>query len=205
MTRRQRIWLIGCLAGCLIAAAVPVGAGAALMLAVHVPPPHRVRTDGATAVPAQAFIGLRPPFNSSLPAPTMKLDDLRCAAWQTTSRDPCPDPSELAKDVWVDATQAPNTLYIGVQDMCDTYGNDRAGFNVEYLSSRKTLIVHCVSAQAWFLERDRGSRQIASIVLIAASTAAIPAGTVSVWEDDRVEHLVGDDSAQTLLGIVAIA
>lgn len=204
MTRRQLILLIGCLVGPITAGAIPFGAIAALVVAVHVPPPHPVRTDGATVVPAQSFLDYRPTFDSSLPAPTMALADLRCAAWQTTSRDPCPDPSELAKHMWVGATQAQRTLYVGVQDMCDTYGNDRAGFNVEYLGSRKTLIVHCVYTRAWFLDRDKDNRPIASIVLIAASTAAIPAGAVSVWEDDRVEHVVGDDSTQTLLGIVVI-
>jgi hypothetical protein len=191
--------------GCLVAVAVPLAGFAALVLATATPTPHPIHTPGAAEVKTREYIDRRPLFDSSLPAPTMSLDDLRCAAWRTAETRACPDAATLALQMWTDATQAPQTLYVAVHEICGTLAKQTNGFNVEYIGSQRTLTLHCYSAQAWLqFPNGTGSREQSSMFLIDVSTQAIHTGSVSVFEDDRVEHLVGDDSTQTLLGIVTI-
>lgn len=41
--------------------------------------------------------------------------------------------------------------------------------------------------------------------LLVVPTSGIPAGNLNVIEDDRVEHLLGDDSTESELGTATIS
>ncbi len=46
---------------------------------------------------------------------------------------------------------------------------------------------------------------IISTDLVLVSTDAIPGGRLTVVQDDRIEHLIGDQTTETALGTVTIS
>jgi hypothetical protein len=49
-----------------------------------------------------------------------------------------------------------------------------------------------------------GVRAIAPTALLIVPANGFATGAVTLVEDDRVEHILGDDSTETVLGTVAI-
>jgi hypothetical protein len=147
--------------------------------------------------------------------PSLSLADIRCQEWHLAftnphRADPCPDATTLALSYWPQLTPSSKTLYVGWLP-CGSYskvgGQGIAnGFNVEYLSSNRTMIIHCYFARPWIWQPGPpGTYAIAPLVLLLVPTNAIPTGTLSIVQDDRLEHLIGDQSAESTLATATIS
>jgi hypothetical protein len=69
------------------------------------------------------------------------------------------------------------------------------------------LTIHCHVAWPW-IAIPAGARGVVAIretSLIEVPTDAITPGTLRVVQDDRIEHLIGDQTTETELGTVTIA
>lgn len=195
--RANRWFIVG--GGC----AVAIGLVA---LIAWTPPSHDVRTPGAVPIanvkvaPSDG-VGMPVYFSATTPAPSTSLDDERCQAWLSRAKGPCPDAATLAQQLWPSLAQNPKTLYVTVPASC-------GGFNVEYMASSHTLVVHCYTALGWYVAPDLGPPGVEAaptLILLLVPTGSIAPGDLTVVRDDRVEHLVGDDSSQVVLGKVAIS
>ncbi len=168
---------------------------------------HDVHTPGATAMTTVRVDAVSPPvFLYGVPTPSMSLADLRCQLSYSRAA-PCTDPTTLAQRFWPTVAQSPKTIYVGLPDSCAPF-ESVSGFNVEYVGSSRLLVFHCFSARAWFVPpppRTMGVMAQPTIILATVPTDAIPAGSLTVVLDDRVEHLLGDDSNQLVLGRVTIS
>lgn len=169
---------------------------------------HEVHTTGAIAITTLKVDASSPPvFISGDLTPSMSLADLRCQVLKYRASGPCPDPALLAQRFWPEVTQSPKTIYVGLPASCAPFDSS-SGLNVEYVGSSRLLVFHCFSARAWFVPpapRMAGVTAAPTIILATISTAPIPAGSLTVVRDDRVEHLLGDDSTQVVLGRLTIS
>lgn len=183
-----------------------------LMAEVFVKPPaHEVHTPGDMAVNATLVVSSPPAYNYPLLLPTQSLDAIRCQLWRSrvrpvTTTATCPDSAALAGMFYPSLTQSPRTLYIPWPRCRGTWtGWD--GFNLEYRSSSRTLVLHCYLAEPWIwrepMRSDAIARQPAAIVVIP--TESLLTGTVNIVEDDRIEHLVGDSSTEYPLATATIS
>jgi hypothetical protein len=192
--------------GWLAASTLAVALLGVLVAVNWTPAPHAVSTAGATAITDIQVADRNPsPFYVSVaPAPSMSLEKLRCEVWRARSAT-CPDPTTLAQQLWPSLSQSPKTLYVALPEACLTsFGG--YGLNVEYFASSRTLTIHCYSAAAWYVAQGPpGVRAVPSIGLVLVGTKQIPPGNLTVVEDYRVEHLLGDDSTQVVLGTAAIS
>jgi hypothetical protein len=154
-------------------------------------------------------VGSDPPaYSSKAIQPGQSLNDVRCAIWH--GRHPqtavCPDAAILADLYFPKLTQRPSTLYVPWL-WCVYTSRGANGFNVEYQPSRRALVIHC------YLVRPLVWRQLQTsypspqpwLSLLLVPTASLPAGPVSVVEDDRVERLIGDQSTEHLMGTATIS
>jgi hypothetical protein len=97
------------------------------------------------------------------------------------------------------------TLYVGWLP-CDSYSSwggygVSSGFNAEYIGASRTVIVHCYFARPWLWRPGPpGVYAVAPLLLLLVPTNGIRAGTLTIVEDDRLEHLVGDQSSESPLG-----
>lgn len=193
------------------------GAAVALLLVIAfvAPPAHDVHTSDGLAIKAHVAYP-----NPSLPIFAMKpsesLGDIRCQQWRADFRnpqraDPCPDDATLAKRYWSQLVQTPNTLYLAFPPSCaqDVGGQSvDYGFNAEYLGSSRTVILHCYYAKPWFIwhtSSPMGTAAIPPIVLLLVPTNGISSGPLSILEDYRIEHLVGDWSNESTIGTATIS
>ena len=81
------------------------------------------------------------------------------------------------------------------------------GYNVEYFPSDRRLVIHCYLAEGW-LAPHRSMYGVAGqppANLLVISTGSIGRGDVQIFEDDRLEHLVGDGSTEFKLADAAIS
>lgn len=186
-------------------AALSTSAAVALVLAdaCITPADHDVHSPGALAIKVSIAFAEEPVFSSI--RPSQSLADVRCQAWQRNSRNSCPDDAVLARTFWPRLTQTPRTLYVGLPSSCDPY-DYVAGFNVEYLRSERTLIFHCHLAAPWIAlpTGASGVVMLQSTALVLLPTSAISPGILRVVRDDRIEHLIGDQTTETELGTVTI-
>jgi hypothetical protein len=142
--------------------------------------------------------------------PSQSLADVRCQVWRTYKGDPCPDDATAAQLYWPRLTQSPKTLYM-TWSPCGQYSNYPVatayyGFNVEYLDSKRTMIIHCYQATPWIHGPGApGANATLSFALLLIPTEAIPAGRLSVVQDDRVEHLFGDQSSEYQIATATIS
>ena len=182
-----------------------LGAGALLVamgaLLSWTPPAHEVHTVGGIAMTDVRVGSGGDPYHQCVfgpSAPSTSLDDLRCGAWrQRAPYKPCPDGSTLRQTMWPAITQATKTLYIATVS--------GTTFNVEFLPSNRTLVVHCYFARAWLVSRGPpGIGGAPMWMVLVVPTDLIGPGVVSVVRDDRVEHWLGDDVTETVLGRVEI-
>ena len=176
---------------------------AALVLIVVVafvkPSAHEVHTPGAATLKVQMADSFPPPlYVSQTIQPSQALNDVRCAIWRARhSHDSaCPDAATLAGMYFPKLTQSQSTLYVPWYWCSYTMGAD--GFNVEYQPSRRAVVIHCYLARPWIWRQPLTSIANAqpSLSLLLVPTASLPAGPVSVIEDARIEHLIGDQSTE---------
>jgi hypothetical protein len=146
---------------------------------------------------------------------SQSLEIVRCQIWHADTQnpgrdDPCPDGPTLAKIYWPQVTQSPATLYVGWPP-CGSYSapgshSVSVGINAEYFGADRAVILHCYFARPWLWDRGpSGVDAIAPMLLLLVSTNGIPPGTLSIVQDDRVEHLIGDDNYESPLGSATIS
>lgn len=163
----------------------------------YTPPAHEIHTPGAVALDSR-LVGSNPPV---FVYPTMhasqSLDDVRCQLWRTRqpAQSACPDGATLAAIYFPGLTQGPMTLYIPLEG-CASQGGGSDGFNVEYVPSTHTVVIHCYAARPLISAQTHlpGVEAVPPLALLLVPTQSIPAGDVTIDVDARVEHLLGDDS-----------
>lgn len=166
----------------------------------YTPPAHQISTPGATALDAQQVVS-----NPYVPAygpiqPSESLDSLRCQLWRAQNHlAACPDAATLASTYFPRLAQSPMTLYVPLTPC--------SNFNVEYLSRRGTLVIHCITTEPWISTQPRlmGVEAVPRLALVLIPTQSLPAGPVDVVQDRRTERLLLDDSQEVLLGTATIA
>jgi hypothetical protein len=163
------------------------------------PSPHEVHTPGAVALSVQMADSFPPPLHvSQAIQPSESLNDVRCAIWRARqSQDSvCPDEATLGAMYFPKLTQRRGTLYIPWFWCAYTMGGD--GFNVEYQPSRRAIVIHCYLARAWVWMQPLTTTTAMeiSLSLLLVRTALLPSGPVSVIEDSRIEHLIGEQSTE---------
>lgn len=132
--------------------------------------------------------------------PSQSIADVRCQVWRQRTSGTCPDDSMLAPSMWPRVKQRPKTLYVGLLPSCPGY------FNIEYFARDRRLTIHCHVAWPW-ISIPTGAHGVAAIrgtTLVEAATDAITPGEIRVVQDDRIEHLIGDQTTETELGTVTI-
>ena len=191
---------------------IELGISAVLILLVIAliwkPDGHDVHTPGAVAVSgAHLFNELIPTYVFANVRPSMSLADVRCQAWQVARKSVCPDAATISSALWPELKQSPNTLYVGLSTDCVVY-NPVYGVNVEYLAVNRRLTIHCYSTSAW-ISMPVGSPGIGPsgpwTRLLLVPTNAIEPGPLTVIRDDRIEHLLGDDSTEVALGTLTVS
>jgi hypothetical protein len=69
-------------------------------------------------------------------------------------------------------------------------------------------MLHCYRAAPWLVFPTMhmpGVQALPPAGLVLVPTDTFGAGNLNVVEEDRVEHLLGDDSTQAVLGVVAVS
>jgi hypothetical protein len=194
--------------GCTAAVVVTLGATGLLGITTWIPPAHPIHTRGAMAVEAHIVYG-SVPWRGRVPAPSTSLDQVRCQAWPSSPSQPCPDAATLSQRLWPGLVQGPTTLYVAMVSAGLVSGGT-AGFNVEQNPSERTLTIHSYASRALFVpslppRMTEGTEVAPTLDLLVVSTAGIPAGAVTVWQDGWIERLTGDErDGEMKLGAVAI-
>ncbi len=99
--------------------------------------------------------------------------------------------------------QTPHTLYV-IWPHCPS-GGSRQGLNIELSYSTRTLIIHCYAARQWlYAPGAPGVGPTRSWSLLSVPTDTIGPGRLNIDEDDRIEHLFGDQSDQHQLATATI-
>jgi hypothetical protein len=171
-------------------------------------PAHDVRTPGAT--PLKAAVGTTDIRNFFFPVlSSQSISDLLCQAWgRTYPNTSCP--ADLSSTYHASVTQAPNTLYVLWVGCIDWHGAGEIikwqGYNLEYVPSERKLVIHCYVAEPWITHHPTmfGTVGLAPQTLLVVPTSSIAPGTIQIVEDDRLEHLVGDQSTESTLGTATI-
>ena len=191
--------------GCIPAVALIV----ALVVIAFVPPPaHEVHSAGAT--PLKASLVASDLSGYSEIQPTQSISGLRCSVWaKRHGGTTCPD--DIAQTYFPSVTQAPNTLYL-IWTGCVSWHGAGAilnwqGYNVEYLPSNRQLVIHCYLAEGWLAPHQMlyGVAALPRADLLVISTGSISRGDVKIFEDDRLEHLIGDGSTEFELASATIS
>jgi hypothetical protein len=178
-----------------------------ILVAAFVPPsPYEVHTPGAEALNTLRVDSDPAAHLSQAVQPSQSLNDVRCAIWRVRHTQTCPDAATLAGLYFPRLTQSPSTLYVPWL-WCAYTSFGANGFNVEYQPSRRALVIHCYLARPWLWRQPLTSFANAQPVLslLLVPTASIPAGPVSVTEEDRIEHLIGDQSTEHQMGTATIS
>jgi hypothetical protein len=180
-------------------------------------PAHDVHSPGAISLNLQiAKTDLtRPAMYFGPIAPRESLDSIRCELWRSLhSETPtCPDGAALATSFFPDLTQHTKTLYFVWQRCAGTSGvygeySVASGFNAEYRPSDRTLVIHCFSSASWISlgPMVHGTAAMPPPPSLAAvSTESFGPGTIRIIEDDRLEHLVGDQSTEFQVATATIS
>jgi hypothetical protein len=196
-TRKRTVWLI------VVAVLILLGADAFVT-----PPAHDVHTSGGIPINAR-WVDSKPPLFDYQPVkPSQSLDEIRCQFWRFRNPAPtsaCPDSASLASTFFPDVAQSPTTLYIPWY-RCAASFRGWDGYNVEYQSSSGTIVIHCYVAEPWLLRQPvmMGVMARQSVTLLLVPTQSISVGPVRIVEDDREEHLLGDQSSEWVLGTARI-
>lgn len=188
-----------------------IAAGAALLLflgadAFISPTAHDVHSPGG--IPAKVTF-----FESSQNAawdwtrPSQSLADMKCRV--PNDRTMC-DASVLAT-YFPNLTQTPQTLYLVWSHCSDSAGVGEVtlwdGYNFEYVPSTRELDIHCYRAKPWLYPHEYlyGVQGTGRWALVAVSTVGIGSGTITIVEDDHLEHLFGDQSSEYQIATATIS
>jgi len=177
-------------------------------------PAHEVHTPGATALKAVAVRTDIPDYYKTVPA-SQSISTLRCQVWSglhangPDANTPCT--AELSSTYLASVTQAPNTLYLLWIGCIDWSGAGAIinwqGYNLEYVPSERKLVIHCYVAEPWITMHQTmfGAASIPYDTLLVVPTSSMGNGTIQIVEDDRLEHLVGDQSTEATFATATIS
>ena len=141
------------------------------------------------------------------------LDAVECATWQGYANPgrTC-DPNDPSWNLFPTATQSPHTLYLTWYGCIEWIGHGPLvpweGFNFEYLPASRSVVVHCYKAAPYIYvpERLMGVAAIPYPNLYAITDSSFGSGQITIEENDRFEHLVGDQTYSNFqLGTATIA
>jgi hypothetical protein len=199
---RIRKWVVVLSAGI----AVIIAAAQLLVLAELFvsPQAHDVHSPNAIPIRVQTAASRT---DALITTASESIADLRCQIWHAGGNNgqgyrpnagPCPDDATLALAYWPQFSQSPKTLYLA-WTRCFV-------FNVEYIAFNRTLIIHCYTAGTLIPDiRLPGLGPPAFLDLLLVPTDAMSPGSLSIIEDDRVEHFIGDYSSEVLLATATIS
>jgi hypothetical protein len=178
--------------------------------AFGVPARHDIHTPGAIPVEVRSSDpGSDSPFFGPI-KPSQSLSNVRCQAWLLQRPAPCPHDAALASIYWPKLAQTSEVLYVWWQ-ACGEYWYAPAhavndGFNVEYLGSNRTLTIHCYFATPWIqTPGPPGVTMTVAFALLVVPTNAFRPGKLTIVQDDRLEHLAGDQSTQFQVATATIS
>jgi hypothetical protein len=191
--------------------AVLLGVGAAVLIflladAFIAPPAHDVHSPGGIPAKVMFFESDQNVWWDPTP-PSQSLADMKCGA---PSRATTCDASVVATD-FPNLTQTPQTLYLVWAHCSDWSGHGEItpwdGSNIEYVPSSRQLVIHCYRAKPWLYAHQYlyGVAGTGRWALLSVSTAGIGTGTITILEDDHLEHLVGDQSDEYQLATATIS
>ena len=189
MTSRRIAWTILIVVPALLIALVAVG--------YWTPPAHGVQTVGATPLSWRS-VGADFRWAGAPPPPTTDLGDLRCTAWRTALRQPCPDDITLARRLWSGLAGAPHRLYVPY--VGGGYGLPwPSGSNLEYLSTKRTVVIHDYESRPLLFgpshpDQSVGTAPYATLSVRVIDITGIPPGRLKVVEDSWIERITGDEA-----------
>lgn len=191
--------------GCVAVSVVTLLLLGGLVVLTWTPSAHDIHSGGARPITNLRVADGRTTYGYGHLTPTQSLDQLRCQAWRAARTGPCPDATTLEEAFWPGVAQSSNTLYIPLPPSCP--GVLPGSFNIEYFDSNRSLVIHCNVAAPWLnLTRPLpGVVALPPAVLVGVPTESFGAGNLKLVEEDRIEHLLGDDTTQTDLGTVTIS
>ncbi len=161
------------------------------------PPLHDVGTPDAIPVSA-AWIEATEQVEWVAGQPTQSFDEVSCRLPRSGAAIPCPHVTEGAGP----ALHFVQTLCVGPSSGSFSY----QGHNLEYFPSRRTLVIHCYIARAWLdIGGPMGVAAVPRAAVLIVSTSAIEPGTIKIVEDNRVEHLFGDQSDEFQIATATIS
>ena len=154
--------------------------------ALVAPAPHEVQTPGAIPV-ATSWIEATDQVEWVAGQPAQSFAELRCRTARSGATIPCPT---------VTAGAGPALYFVQALCVGPSSGSfSYQGHNLEYFPSRRTLVIHCYIARAWLdIGGPMGVAAVPRAALVVVSTSAMGPGQIKIVEDNRVEHLFGDQS-----------
>jgi hypothetical protein len=170
------------------------------------PPPDAVHSPGGVALKVTFFESTNT-VAWSQSQPSQSLADMKCRL--VTGATKC-DATTLAA-YFPNVVQTPQTLYLTWPHCTGWSGGGEVitwqGYNIEYVPSTRKLVIHCYRAQPWLYARDYlyGVVALPRYALAAVSTAGMSAGTITIVEDDHIEHFVGEQSDESQIATATIS
>jgi hypothetical protein len=199
----RHMWNGWVIAGLSVVVVVWLIMGMTLFAVFAQPAPHEVHTPGSAAVNARLVeIPDRLSFVAR-PQPSESIDAIRCEVWHArhSPTSTCAVGEALAAGYFPTLTQTPKTLYI-------PWNRCRAdGFNLEYQSSRRSLVIHCYTAQPWIYHERLlpGVAPARTLAVLVVSTESLPAGDIAIVEEDRIERPLRDRVIEFEFGTATIS
>jgi hypothetical protein len=176
---------------------------------VSLPPsPHEVSSPGSIPTRAEVFDS-DPAIHWLGGGPSQSLADIRCIVGIQVQNqtNPC-DAKALSH--FRNLSQQPQVLYL-VWAHChwnDSQYVRSQGVNLDFQPASRTLVIHCYAATPWLLwptgNTGAGTRPSPLTALLVVRTASIGPGPITIREDDRLEHLLGDQSTEFQVGTATI-
>ncbi len=190
--------------------AVLLGVGAALVVflladAFVEPPAHEVHSPGGTPAKVTFFES-----NSTVAwvqsQPSQSLADMQCRL--ITGATKC-DARTLAA-FFPNLVQTPQTLYLTWPHCVGGWGGGEVitwqGYSIDYVPSTRRLVIHCYFAAPWVRGHlPEGVRTTGALSLLLIPTDAIPSGILSIVQEDRIEHLFGDQVTDFTIATATIS
>ena len=165
---------------------------------------HPVHSPGATQLSPSVYSVNRDQAAtySAMPQADESLAVVECSTWRGSSigRGRSCDPQDPSWRVFSTASQAPHTLYLTWYGCISWHGAGAIvpweGYNFEYLATSRSLVVHCYKAAPYVYvpEHAYGIAAFPPAELYAIPDGSFGPGPIVVNEDDRLEHLVGDQT-----------
>lgn len=191
---------------------VAVAMIAALAVALMPPSPHEVHSPGSSPLSVETYASDQT-VGWAKGGPSQSLAEMHCLfhVKQPVGQSQQCDTNSLS-DHFSGLTQRPQMLYV-VRPQCIWIesGHDMRSqtFSADFLPATRAVVVHCYAASASLLmpvsSGGSGTRAAPTQVLLAIATSSMGAGSITVWEEDRLERLLGDESTTFQIGTATIA